>query len=213
MVGHVAVSFRQWLYWHKSEKGGIYFIFHISWVTMAMTAISMKDWTVCTDQRLLQTYCTSLFLGKMWMMLTIPSEAILIAVIVKIFDRRGSKKFLNISHTQLLSVLSTFELQQSCDHTDSYDMSEDCTQDPGFNSSFIIHPRFGPSRPENIGEWDFLGLLACYLATCTSHSQPRSISNTIFIPLQIWTELITTPFIAELTRALSWRPPVFFVYF
>ncbi len=36
-----------------------------------------------------------------------------------------------------------FESQQSCDcdHTDSYDMGEDCTQDLGFNSSFIIHLR------------------------------------------------------------------------
>lgn len=37
----------------------------------------------------------------------------------------------------------SFESQQCFDsrHTDSSDMGEDCTQDLGFNSSFIIHPR------------------------------------------------------------------------
>lgn len=40
-------------------------------------------------------------------------------------------------------VLFSFESQQSCDsdHTDSYDMGDDCTQDLGSSSSFIIHPR------------------------------------------------------------------------
>lgn len=142
MVGHVSTSLRQWLYWHKSKK-----------VECISFFLGNHGNDRCFCERLNSLYRPApaadihhCFLCKVDVDDAI--TIIVIAVIVKIFGGKGRNDELsNISPIKntawSLVVLLSSESQWSreSDHTDSYCMGDDCSQDLGFNSSFIIHPR------------------------------------------------------------------------
>lgn len=105
-----------------------------------------------------------------------------------------------------LKIISFLFLNHSCDNdrADSYDMGEDCTQDLGFNSSFIIHPRLAQASQKirgndiSLASWQAIsphaGVSLAALAT-PFLSRCRYERSSSYYGTQPGTEMAPSPFV------------------